>query len=260
MLVNRTPEGYWGRPWTQEEIEYLQDNYTTKKAKDIAEYLERSYQAVVMRASQLGLKSRHRTGVNSLRKDYFRLIDTPMKAWVLGLLTADGSISKAGQLKLELHQKDLGIVEAVRDELAPDARISFYNTRTTPMSRFMVSDTQLINDLASHHVVNAKTLITQWPTDLPDALENSYICGYFDGDGAIHRTHPLRWAITGGNREFLVAIQERIETHIGLHIGGPYVDKRHNAAWSIILTGERVRILDEWIHRDVPGLARKRLT
>ncbi len=42
--------------------------------------------------------------------------------------------------------------------------------------------------------------------------------------------------------------------------GGPYEDRRHEHAWSIVKSGKPVRALDEWIHRDVPGLARKRLT
>jgi hypothetical protein len=182
-----------------------------------------------------------------------------MKAWVLGLLAADGSVSKAGQLKLELHRKDLGIVEAVRDDLAPDARISFYKTRTTPMARFMVADPGLRDDLASHGVVNAKTLITAWPTGVPVEFVNSFVCGYYDGDGSLG-LHPLpRWSVVSGNREFLRIMQAEIYEHTAIWPGGPYEDKRHEHAWSIVQTGGPVRVLDEWIHRDVPGLARKRL-
>jgi hypothetical protein len=255
----RTPEGYWGKPWSPEELAYLRENYTLVPAKDIAAHLGRSLNGIYQRANTEGLKSRHRMGVNSLVKDYFHAIDTPRKAWVLGLLAADGSISKTGQLKLELHEKDLEIVETVRSELAPDARISFYNTRTTPMARFMVADPQLISDLANHGVVNKKSLITRWPAELPARLENSYVCGYFDGDGSLGTKPTLRWAITSGTLTFLYALQEHIHAHTGLTVGGPYADKRHNSAWSIVSTGESVRVLDEWIHKDVPGLTRKRL-
>jgi hypothetical protein len=258
-LLVRTPEGYWGKPWTPEELAYLRENYTIMPAKEIAAHLGRSLNSVYQRASLEGLKSRHRTGVNSLRKDYFRVIDTPTKAYILGLLAADGSISKAGQLKLELHRKDVEIIQVVRDELAPDARLADYMSRTSPMTRFLVTHPQLTKDLASHGVVNAKSLITRYPLELPSHLDNSYICGYFDGDGSLGLKPMLRWTIVSGNPAFLKKIQERVQAHLGITIGGPYRDKRHDSAYSIILTGKLVRVLDEWIHRDVPGLARKRL-
>jgi len=258
--INRSAQGYGGPLWTEVELAYLRLNYTTMTAREIAEHLGRTTQAVHARASKLGLVSRHRLGVNSLIKDYFKVIDTPMKAWVLGLLASDGSMSKAGQLKLELHRKDLEIVVAVRDELAPEARISYYNTRTTPMARFMISDPGLRADLASHGVVNAKTLITAWPTDLPREFVNSFVCGYYDGDGSLGLRPIPRWSVVSGVPEFLRIMQAQIHEHTGIWPGGPYEDKRHEHAWSIVQTGEPVRVLDEWIHRDVPGLARKRLT
>lgn len=258
----RTPSAYKRRLWNPEELAYLRENYTTMPVKDIAAHLGRSQQAVHTRGNQLGLKSRHRTGVNSLVKDYFKVIDTPMKAWVLGLLASDGSVSKAGQLKLELHRKDLEIVEAVRDELAPGARISFYDTRTTPMARFVVSDPGLVADLASHGVVNAKSLITAWPSGLSGLsgqFTNSFICGYYDGDGSLGIRPALRWAVVSGNPDFLRMLQSEIRALIGVKVGGPYRDCRHEHAWSIVAAGEPVRALDAWIHEDVPGLARKNL-
>jgi hypothetical protein len=257
----RSTEGYGGPLWSDEDLAYLRENYTTMSAKDIAAHLGRTQQAIHGRASRLGLKSRHRVGVNSLVKDYFKVIDTPMKAWVLGLLAADGSVSKAGQLKLELHRKDLKIVEAVRDDMAPDARISFYSTRTTPMARFMISDPGLRADLASHGVVNAKTLITAWPPELPGEFVNSFVCGYYDGDGSLGTAGPwLRWSVVSGNTGFLETMQAKVQEHTGIRVRGPYKDRRHEHAWSIVKSGEPVRALDAWTHRDVPGLARKRLT
>ena len=128
------------------------------------------------------------------------------------------------------------------------------------MARFMVADPGLVADLASHGVVNAKTLITAWPPDLPDQFVNSFVCGYYDGDGSLGTTGPwLRWSVVSGNLEFLQVMQDKIHEHTEIWVPGPYEDRRHENAWSIVKSGKPVRALDEWIHRDVPGLARKRL-
>jgi len=255
----RTKEGYWAAPWTTEELAYLHENYTKLPARLIAEKLGRSYSAIYQRAKIEGLTSLHRAGFNSLIPGYFQVIDTPVKAYLLGLLAADGSMSKAGQLKLELHEKDICLVELARDHIAPGARISHYRTRTTPMARFMVSAPGLVADLASHGVIHRKSLITRWPEDVPPELEGSYLCGYFDGDGSLRQEPPYRWAVVSGTLAFLQVMQGRIKAHTGVKVGGPYQDTRHNAAWSIVASGSPVRALDAWLHRDVPGLARKRL-
>jgi hypothetical protein len=251
---------YGATRWSDEELAYLRENYSTVPTRQIAAHLYRTDKAICARARLLGLKSRQRAGVNSLVKDYFKVIDTPMKAWILGLLTADGSVTKeTGQLKLELHSKDFEILETVRDELAPEARIRFRVLGKSPMARFVIQDQGLRADLASHGVVNAKSLITTWPAGVPDRYLNSFICGYFDGDGSLGTNPALRWAVVSGNPAFLRVMQSEILRLTGLVVGGPYQDRRHQHAWSIVATGKPVRALDAWIHVDVPGLTRKNL-
>jgi hypothetical protein len=190
--------------------------------------------------------------------DYFRVIDTPMKAYLLGLLVADGSISPANQLKLEVHEKDRCLAELARQEIAPSARIGSYRTRTTPMVRFMIQSAGLAADLARHGVVNCKSLITTWADEVPPQYENSYICGVYDGDGSLDRRWRYRWSVISGNPDFLEVMQNHILARTGIWVGGPYCDTRHENAWSIVATGRPVPELDAWVHRDVPGLTRKR--
>lgn len=256
----RTREGYWGTPWSEEEIEYLRTHYSIKPVKDIAIALGRSYTAVTQRARIEGLKSRHRSGINSLTPDYFRTIDTPNKAYLLGLYTADGSVSRQGQVALALHEKDKELVEFARDQIAPGARLSFHKTKTSPMVKFHVSSPDLVADLAAHGVVSNKSLVTKWPVGIPDWLTGSYISGYFDGDGSLSTSGPYpRWTIVSGNPDFLESIIKKIHHHTGIVVGGPYKDIRHEHAWSIVQVGSPVQTIDEWTHRYVSGLTRKRL-
>jgi len=252
-------------PWTPEELAYLRANYATMRADEIATALGRPYWGVLRRASIEKLPSYQRAGMNSLVPDYFRIIDTPMKAYLLGLLMSDGSISDRYQLKLEVHEKDRCLAELARDTIAPQARIGSHRIRQrsgkiTPMARFAVQSPDLGADLARHGVVNRKTLVVKWPVTVPAKLENSFACGYYDGDGSLDRRPPYRWSTVCGIPDFLVEMQECIARHTGIRVTGPYQDKRHDHAWSIVTSGQRVPELDAWLHHDVSGLARKRLT
>ena len=255
---SRSAEGWGGPAWSEEEIAYLREHYPLQPAKEVAAAIGRSVAAVRVRAIKLGIPSRHRAGINSLVPDYFQVIDTHMKAYLLGLLMADGCISESTQLTLPLSAKDIELVELLRDELAPAARIGSYLTKEgKPMAIFRVSSPALAADLARHGVVQAKTLITHWPAELPEELEGSFTCGYYDGDGSLHRKWVYRWTVVGGCPPFLEEMQAHILARTGIKVGGLYRDTRHEHAWSICATGEPVRALDEWVHRDVPGLARK---
>jgi hypothetical protein len=255
----RTAEGYWGVPWTAEDVEYLKANYGTVRTKDIAEKLGRSYNAVVLRAKIEGLVSLHRAAMNSLTPGYFKQIDTPVKAYLLGLLAADGAVSDRNQVVLALNVKDADLVAFARDQIAPGGRLGEYQTRTGKMVNFKVQCADLAADLASWGVTPRKSYTIAWPTGLDPVMQRSFLHGYFDGDGSLGRAPLPRWAIVSGCEPFLLAAQAFILAETGIRVGGPYKDKRHKSASSIVATGEPVRALDAWVQQDGLGLARKRL-
>ena len=79
---DRSAEGYGGPVWTDAEIEYVREHYEKMPAKEIGAALGRSAAGVRVRAQKMGLKSHHRAGINSLVPGYFRVIDTPVKAYL----------------------------------------------------------------------------------------------------------------------------------------------------------------------------------
>lgn len=258
------PAGGFSPLWTTVEDDYLKANYSAMPAKRIAAHLGRSHAAVVLRAGRYQLVSYQQIGTRSIRHDYFAAIDTAAKAYVLGLLAADGHIAVGRnghrQIVLALVRKDASAVEYVRNQVAPDARLFDAQVRGIAMVRFTVQSERLAADLARLGVGPAKTYTVAWPTGLPEEFANSYVAGYFDGDGSLGLTGEApRWSIVSASRPLLEAIQQRAFHQTGTWIGGPYADKRHKAL-SIVATGHgQVRDLDEWIRQDVPGLARKRL-
>jgi len=122
---------------------------------------------------------------------YFKVIDTPEKAYWLGFILADGSLKKLDQVCVALNREDKPHLERLRDTLSPDSNICDYeaNNNVTgkkyPTSSLSVTSKQMISDLAVHGVAPNKTKVEQPKLDLRDDLVRHYIRGFFDGDGWI---------------------------------------------------------------------------
>ncbi len=238
--------------WGDWELAYLREHYHVKSAPEIAEALGRTVVAVYGRAAKAGLALPPRPPCT-----YFREINSPVKAYVLGLLVADGWVAEGNHVGIELAENDREAVALVRDELLPSARLRVYPRHYgQPRVRFQLRDARLAADLARHGVVQRKTGLESWPAELPREFENSFICGYYDGDGHMDWLPRPYWQVACASRSFLEAMSQRIEATIGVKPFGPY---RQGPIWAVGKSGEPARAVLTWIHQEVPGLARKRL-
>lgn len=248
----------WER-WTSVEDDFIRLRYREITAAEIGLAIGRTTRAVWARALKLDLGEKP-----SNYHPYFRQIDSPMKAYVLGLLAADGWIDDEGRIGIELNEKDQCLVELVRDQLCPSGRVRHYHRtsdvghrRDRVMARFQVGCVEMARDLAALSIVPRKTWIMKWPEAMPCEFDNSFVCGYTDGDGHVHSVPNRHWYICGAVPEFLATMAQHIEAATGIAPRGPL--SRRPGLWLIEKSGEPVRALDAWMHRDVPGLARKRL-
>lgn len=135
-----------------------------------------------------------------LREDYFREIDSAEKAYFLGLIFADGCITK-GRLTLGLHEADKHILESFNQALYLTDHPLYYRkahakkwrngkTYTTQVSYALTVFSQtLVADLARYGCVSCKTDVIRFPFDtIPQTYYRDFIRGYFDGDGCIVRS------------------------------------------------------------------------
>jgi len=65
--------------------------------------------------------------------NHFDLIDTPDKAYWLGMLVADGCITNEHEVMLSLHSRDVYLVERFRTTLGSQAKISYRNKSRASM-------------------------------------------------------------------------------------------------------------------------------
>ena len=138
-----------------------------------------------------------RTGISRrkyyLNEYYFDKIDTPNKAYFLGLLYADGSNFTPKQtISISLEEGDRHILELFREELNYSRELEFldysnkhdfgYNYKN--QYRLSIFSKHMSDELDNKGVKKNKSLILEFPKFLDDNLLKFFILGYFDGDGS----------------------------------------------------------------------------
>lgn len=199
--------------WTNEEIEYLKENYQDKSYKEIGEYLGRKEQAIRSKIHYLGLKK----SIYHCNYNYFETIDTEDKAYWLGFIYADGNVNKArSTLRINLQARDNLHLSKLNKCIDGNFNIRIYDEKHGDkmylMCQILVYSTKIVRDLMDKGVVPHKSNIITFP-GLQNDLIRHFIRGYFDGDGSVcerkHKKGPsdLVCSFTCGSLEFLESLR-----------------------------------------------------
>ncbi len=125
---------------------------------------------------------------NNLDFTFFEKIDCEEKAYILGLLYADGWVRNY-EVGIELRDYDLDILKKVKSSLNCLNKITpiiqKYNNKLKYC--FRICSKKYCEDLVKLGCVKNKSLKLQWPTNyqVPEKYLHHFIRGYFDGDGSV---------------------------------------------------------------------------
>ena len=156
-------------------------------------------------------------------KEEFKIIDTLEKAYVLGLIMADGNIfynkrSGAYQTKIKLKQSDLKILNDItilfpfftkpKLEKRSDNNNSYYIYKYSK---------QLFKDLENNGILQRKSYDNAnnvFMPNLSDDLFFSYLLGLFDGDGTIKQDKKgrIRIEVIGKTKQLFKYIVNRLDS------------------------------------------------
>lgn len=162
----------------------------------IAERYKISHKLVGKILDENGI-SRKRNGVRkyTLNEHYFDQIDTQNKAYILGLLYADGNNNiEKSTVRLQLQEGDKDILEKISVEVGTNRPLRYVDCSNRIYGNNYVSKNMFSFDVYSKHMCKAldyhgmkenKSLILEYPNFLSDDLHRHFIRGYFDGDGSI---------------------------------------------------------------------------
>lgn len=122
---------------------------------------------------------------NERDENYFHKIDTPDKAYFLGLLYADGNIYlKRNRVQITLWNEDVYILEKMANAIKYTGKMYIDRIKYT---KLIIDSKIMVNDLINKGCIPNKSLILKFPTEeqVPAELQRHFIRGYFDGDGCI---------------------------------------------------------------------------
>ena len=190
---------------------------------------------------------------------YFDCIDSQDKAYILGLLWADGhnSIDK-GSVILELQEEDKPLLERINDlteNERPLRKVPLHdkNPAWKNQYRLLWQSKYLSNVLNNYGMYQQKSLVLEFPRWLNEELYPHFIRGYMDGDGCVYcakQNHRIQVNMIG-TRMFLEQVQ-KICTSIGVK---SYIthDKRANEVICQLLIASNVCSITflDWVYKDV---------
>lgn len=144
----------------------------------------------------------------TINEDSFSKIDSPDKAYWLGVMYSDGYITKTeytNKFGIAVAERDRKWLEKFKQFLNYSGEIKEYETGKTsfvpelPYVRLLIGNNKIVEDLINLGVVENKTKLIK---KLPNiSYLDDFIRGYIDGDGAL--TKRLPHITISGNKEFL---------------------------------------------------------
>lgn len=192
--------------------------------------------------------------IYTLNENYFDIIDTPNKAYILGLLYADGNRSgNSNTISICLQERDKDILDRINSEINSNCPLKYidYSHRTDQKRanqwKLSIHNKHLAASLYKYGLVPCKEFKTTFPKQIDYSLWRHFIRGYMDGDGCIVSTE-CRWLITG-NKPLLIFMKDYIEDMLHIHVQEYY--HYNHITYNIRVAGRnQVKKLLDFLYQD----------
>lgn len=212
------------------EKDYICDNYLKGiSSVKLAERYGVNHHVIATILKERGIQRNRTLSTRkySVDEHYFDVIDTSEKAYVLGLLYADGcNFEPKLTISISLQEEDVELLEKLRKELKSEKPLEFldyskkhdFGYTYKNQYRLLIFSKHMSKELHNKGVVTNKSLILEFPDWLDPDLYSHFIRGYFDGDGSIGKhNNTISCTITSTNN-FCERIKKICENFIGVKV------------------------------------------
>ena len=234
-----------------------------KTAKEISNKYQCGLTAIYDILKKNNINSRPRkeyTRKYKYNEHYMDKIDTPERAYVLGLLYADGTNNtKNHSVALRLSSIDIDILNKIKQLFEAEQSITIVPGKVNNSSGnyshetagLVFVNTHLSNKLASYGMCKNKTFQLHFPKWIPKELLPHFIRGLFDGDGGItiskRKTPYVHYT---GDYNFLEELSQVIEENGFKNYLKPKQSKSGKVGSIHIYAQSTVKAFLDWIYKD----------
>lgn len=155
---------------------------------------------------------------SEIDRTFFKVIDSEVKAYALGLLATDGFISytpKGKYLGIELQQPDSVVLHQISKSIRPDFNSVKQVIRKgkKPSEKMIIHSRDLVEQVMQLGIT-AKTGDRKCILDFPKNITRHYLRGIFDGDGSLKTGKELVLSVSSKN--LAEGVVYLANTHLGL--------------------------------------------
>ena len=140
----------------------------------------------------------------TLRRDYFRNIDSYDKAYFLGFIITDGCVTEDNCIKLQLGFKDFKILEVFKEKTHNENSIKIAGPNRIHECSWHCKSKEMQEDLKKYGVVFRKSEIVKFPILKNENMMSHLIRGLFDGDGWISCMCGNTIGFCSSSKEFII--------------------------------------------------------
>lgn len=198
----------------------------------------------------------------NIKQDYFQDIDCEEKAYLLGFLYADGSLSSREHgycIRLALHSKDRDVVELLSNAIygfnKVDSHFETINEVQTEYCSVSIYSKKIHQDLSKLGCTPKKSFTIKFPKDIIQSdMMRHFIRGYFDGDGCICLANSNKPVVDiTSNEEFLTGLCEYLKPILNIEFnkfGQRHKDRDTNTRNLQITSFNNIKIFLDYLYKD----------
>lgn len=237
---------------------YVEEKLSTVK---IGKIMGCNYNKICHILDEFGVK-RVNNGIRKYKLDeeYFDNIDTLNKAYVLGLMCADGcNFPPKGTAFISLQESDRELLEKIKKELGSTQPLRIVDQSKmgehrgngysyNNMCTFNMYSRHICNSLTNLGVVKNKSLVLEFP-DVDEELYPHLLRGYFDGDGTVGNYNNNLTASFTSTKQFCEKAKGIIENKLGICCS-IYKACNNRITKNLCMHGKSAKLFLDWIYEE----------
>lgn len=206
--------------------------------------------------------------IYTLNEKYFDHINTPNKAYILGLLFADGHNEfKKGTVSITLKEDDKDILEMVKKELNSDHELEYIPSHKQTIKgkeytvagqyRLVMFSSYMCESLMCCGMIPNKSNRLKFPMYLPEELYSHFVRGYFDGDGSmgfhdVSKINKKRLGISIlGTYDFVFVLSKYLKEYLGIDFKLSEASNKNGITTVLYINkAESQKKFCEWMYSD----------